>query len=1006
MKMYKVILAAAMVLAFWGCTDYEAEVEKTRDQYQAAIDEFDAAVQRAEEQGNVAEVVPKSSSSEGSKESSSSAKSSSSSSVAPSSSLAKSSSSSVASSSSSAKSSSSSIQKYTFLVQVFMPGDTLKYAVSVLSTKYPVDVYTAIKIENASLFDCLGLKSHQIEYGTEHQVLDAARTLGDQPNVTLGDTTSIKFNLNNNQALCLGATTAKFHWHGGINGSKIYTGYNSGSEWFEINDQGDSSSIGNSRIIWPVANDEDVDIADIVKRCNGICGIAELKDSLEKRDFYSTVYNHKYAQLAFMVTEDSSADVSDWGGLCITYASEHPVELHISASYAKKQQYDNPIAVLPATTGSYSIMDLSWDDFKQKNFSQTSNVTGKDVAKKMKSIQFGIFDTVQTSAVFSILEIGAKGTCIPTVERFSPITRSDFETSAYVSPSSVVYGSVKDNRTNEDYIIGKIGKYTWMLQDYDYSMGNSTGHGQIYTWNDAAENEFIGELCPDGFHLPSVEEFNDLVTSVGGSSVAGKALKAPSGWGSYKTGDGVYNGENLYGFAALPPATGTALYWSKTQDGSSAFALFIGVEDGAKIGTISKSQKASVRCVKDDNVFDPIDYTPENNLIEKYIPENDLLWYNGKIYNDVFTHTWISNDDSILVFPVNAINMSPELAAQCEGGACAFMSKPFDGVDWAAGLGLESANVISEDSIKEWDGVCVDYVSTVDSIEIRLTVKDPEGFVGNNVYRANLESTTDDKVKHACFSWLDFKQIGYFGIRKDIDEYMQKFVGVQFVLKSGSANQYFNIIAIGKNSGGSKYAYYLNSLSQCHNAMWCAPEDLNYAFVSYNNSNVYAQWYQWPIDEQQLIVTFTAQAGAQILVDLDDSQGAVAFDLNNGGSSLDISGMQGLCMQYVDSLGSSRPMLRVEYNVEDKYNYIAIELPENKDGNTIYNFSFDYFNKYNDQIEGCEKNCVLENARKISIFFDHAKGEFKMQSLGEWGTCGDGAVDYKPTDEGAEPSDD
>ena len=51
--------------------------------------------------------------------------------------------------------------------------------------------------------------------------------------------------------------------------------------------------------------------------------------------------------------------------------------------------------------------------------------TFKDVAKKMKSIQFGIFDTVQTSAVFSILEIGAKGTCIPTVERFSPITRSD-----------------------------------------------------------------------------------------------------------------------------------------------------------------------------------------------------------------------------------------------------------------------------------------------------------------------------------------------------------------------------------------------------------------------------------------------------------------------------------------------------------------------------------------------------------------------------------------------------
>jgi uncharacterized protein (TIGR02145 family) len=49
-----------------------------------------------------------------------------------------------------------------------------------------------------------------------------------------------------------------------------------------------------------------------------------------------------------------------------------------------------------------------------------------------------------------------------------------------------------------------------------------------------------------GWRLPSTQEWEILVTTAGGSSVAGKKLKATSGW-NYNG-----NGTDDYNFSALP----------------------------------------------------------------------------------------------------------------------------------------------------------------------------------------------------------------------------------------------------------------------------------------------------------------------------------------------------------------------------------------------------------------------------------------------------------------------
>jgi uncharacterized protein (TIGR02145 family) len=72
--------------------------------------------------------------------------------------------------------------------------------------------------------------------------------------------------------------------------------------------------------------------------------------------------------------------------------------------------------------------------------------------------------------------------------------------------------------------------------------------GRIYNWETAMK------VCPEGWHLPSDEEWQELVNFVG-KEIAGKKLKARSGWvWDRRYGSG--NGTDDYGFAALPDVLG------------------------------------------------------------------------------------------------------------------------------------------------------------------------------------------------------------------------------------------------------------------------------------------------------------------------------------------------------------------------------------------------------------------------------------------------------------------
>ena len=233
----------------------------------------------------------------------------------------------------------------------------------------------------------------------------------------------------------------------------------------------------------------------------------------------------------------------------------------------------------------------------------------------------------------------------------------------YVDPSTVVKGTMTDERDGQTYKTVTIGTQTWMAENlnyaytdvpYNYTLNDSSytsdstswcykdsveycaKYGRLYTW--AAAMDSVGEwsangkgcgngnkcsptypvrgICPEGWHLPTQTEWDTLITAVGGRSAVpeirnttGKKLKSTSGW-YYSDGE---NGTDDYSFTALPAGFGGfivsycnggtyAYFWSSTEYGDLyAYIMELSHDsDKARLASRDKFFGHSVRCVKDE----------------------------------------------------------------------------------------------------------------------------------------------------------------------------------------------------------------------------------------------------------------------------------------------------------------------------------------------------------------------------------------------------------------------
>lgn len=190
-------------------------------------------------------------------------------------------------------------------------------------------------------------------------------------------------------------------WNGTIEGDyRVNTGYDNGSDesgyWYTYNDQLNG---GSSAITWPVAtgNAYDPDALDpIIDHCGGLCGTMSL----------GAGYEHPFAGIGFSLTgsEDNSADITDWGGLCLVYTANQPLKIELESDNSK-YTYNNYSAELAANEASVRTC-LNWSKFKQES-GLGQEISQEEFLKQVTSIRIvNSGGKVGSEIKFNIMALG------------------------------------------------------------------------------------------------------------------------------------------------------------------------------------------------------------------------------------------------------------------------------------------------------------------------------------------------------------------------------------------------------------------------------------------------------------------------------------------------------------------------------------------------------------------------------------------------------------------------
>ena len=237
------------------------------------------------------------------------------------------------------------------------------------------------------------------------------------------------------------------------------------------------------------------------------------------------------------------------------------------------------------------------------------------------------------------------------------VSSSTKSSSSSINKNQTLYGTFIDSRDGNTYKYVTIKTQTWMAENLNYAdsikspiledrswcyNGNEelcNLFGRLYSWVAAVDSltsgcgygvdcssKIIQGICPDGWHIPTYEDFATLIKNIGfqmGTQYSCSPIKSAYLWHEKK------NGSDAYGFNLLPAGQGETQYYGYTGEAKfrhiTENAGFWGTDSsdrkmysfgcnwerpesylisGTNLKYANKVMK-SVRCVKDS-----VDYSP------------------------------------------------------------------------------------------------------------------------------------------------------------------------------------------------------------------------------------------------------------------------------------------------------------------------------------------------------------------------------------------------------------
>ena len=186
---------------------------------------------------------------------------------------------------------------------------------------------------------------------------------------------------------------------------------------------------------------------------------------------------------------------------------------------------------------------------------------------------------------------------------------------AYGEPNR---GTFTDARDGQVYKYTTIGDQVWMAENlkfnapyslcYDKIEGFCDTFGRFYSLYENGEDlghfdqELLDTICPAGWHVPSVDEWNILSNNMGGGRKAVSRLRSPINFG-----ENYNSGTDDCGFNSLPAGSWllngdlsveyiTSVYWTSTaMPINSSYCSWFGSNG---ISFVLNNPKMFLRCAK------------------------------------------------------------------------------------------------------------------------------------------------------------------------------------------------------------------------------------------------------------------------------------------------------------------------------------------------------------------------------------------------------------------------